>query len=349
MHHRATFQSLEHAGPTSGPKPKEIDSCLTSLMKKRVLITGGTGFLGKRLGRALKASHDVFLTGRNNKQNMTAAHFTGCDVIPMDVANIEAIRDTFTEVRPDIVIHAAATKFVDLAERQPMECVDVNVTGSQNVARVAVEKGVGTVLGISTDKATPPVRNTYGLTKAIMERMFCSMNGKTETKFLCVRYGNVAWSTGSVLPIWSKMHRETGIIGTTGPDMTRFFFTVDEAVQLVLTGMENSEALQGKVLSRMMKTAKIRDLLDLWIREKGGHWEVIDGRPGERNQEFLCGDLELDYTRKMQYHGIDHFIINFNSKESEPFPHVVTSDNCEKLSELEMLAIINQPPEEELG
>src|SRR5947209_6084723 len=98
-------------------------------MNKTILITGGTGFLGKRLGLALKDRASVYLTGRNNKQNMRAEHFTGCAVLPMDVSNIESVRDVFLEVKPEIVIHAAATKFVDLAERQPMECVDVNVTG----------------------------------------------------------------------------------------------------------------------------------------------------------------------------------------------------------------------------
>src|SRR5437773_10354304 len=132
-------------------------------MGSTILVTGGTGFLGKRLGMALRDKSNVVLTGRNNKQNMLAQSFAGCQVLPMDVSNIESVRDVFTEVKPDVVIHAAATKFVDLAERQPMECVDVNVVGSQNVARVAVEKGVQKVVGISTDKASPPVRNTYGL------------------------------------------------------------------------------------------------------------------------------------------------------------------------------------------
>jgi FlaA1/EpsC-like NDP-sugar epimerase len=135
------------------------------------------------LGIALRDRYDVVLTGRNNKQNQMAAEVTGCAVLPMDVSNIEAVRDTFVEVKPDVVIHAAATKFVDLAEKQPMECVDVNVTGSQNIARVSIEKGVDSVLGISTDKAAPPVRNTYGLSKALMERVFCSMDGKSDTRF----------------------------------------------------------------------------------------------------------------------------------------------------------------------
>src|SRR5437660_2000207 len=156
-------------------------------MKHTILITGGTGFLGKRLGMTLSADNHVVLTGRNNKFNMDAQQFTGCLTLPMDVTNIEAIRDVFTEVRPDVVIHAAATKYVDLSERQPMECIDVNVIGSQNIARVCVEKGVEIVIGMSTDKAAPPVGNTYGLTKALMERLFCAMNSKTQTRFACVR------------------------------------------------------------------------------------------------------------------------------------------------------------------
>jgi FlaA1/EpsC-like NDP-sugar epimerase len=266
----------------------------------------------------------------------------------MDVSNIEAVRDVFTETRPQVVIHAAATKFVDLAERQPMECIDVNVLGSQNVARVSVEKGVDTVIGISTDKAAPPVRNTYGLSKALMERVFCSMNSKTETKFACVRYGNVAWSTGSVLPIWKKMHRDTGVIGTTGPEMRRFFFTVDEAVNLVVTALRNIEEVQGKVLSRQMKAAQIKDVLDLWIKHNGGTWEKIEGRPGERVDEFLIGELELPHTYETFYDDIKHYVISFNEKSPRPPVSILSSANTERLTDEEILDIINNPPAEEI-
>jgi UDP-N-acetylglucosamine 4,6-dehydratase len=318
-------------------------------MQKTLLITGGTGFLGKRLARALRGQYRVVLTGRNNKQNIQASQFTECEVLPLDVSRIESVRDTFVEVRPDIVIHAAATKFVDLAERQPMECVDVNVLGSQNVARVSLENNVTTVVGISTDKAAPPVRNTYGLSKALMERMFCSLNARNEnkTKFLCVRYGNVAWSTGSVLCIWKKMHDETKEIGTTGPDMRRFFFTVDEAVKLVLTGLDNADALQGKVLSRTMKAAMIRDMLDVWIKHKGGRWKQIEGRPGERDDEFLIGDLELPYTSEVTYDGVSHFAISFNEKVKNPIAYGLSSANTERLTEAEILSVLNSPPPEE--
>jgi FlaA1/EpsC-like NDP-sugar epimerase len=314
----------------------------------KILITGGTGFLGRRLALTLRGGHEVTLAARNNRQNMVAEQLTGCRVLPLDVASIESLRDVVAEVRPDTIIHAAATKFVDLAERQPMECVDVNVVGSQNVARVAIERGVETVIGISTDKATPPVRNTYGLSKAIMERIFCGMNGKTATRFLCVRYGNVAWSTGSVLPIWKQMHARTGVIGTTGPDMTRFFFTVEEAVELVLTALQHAGALRGKVLSRAMKSALIRDVLELYVAERGGRWEQIAGRPGERNLEYLVGELELPHTTVVEYGGITHYVISFNERTLAPLGAPVCSQSAQRLTGPEIRAILESAPDEHL-
>ena len=98
-------------------------------MRQKILITGGTGFLGRQLALKMKKDYDVFLSGRNNKQNLMAEKFTGCPVLPMDVASLSSVKDAIAETRPHVIIHAAATKFVDLAEKQPMECVDVNVVG----------------------------------------------------------------------------------------------------------------------------------------------------------------------------------------------------------------------------
>lgn len=310
-----------------------------------MLVTGGSGFLGRNLALALRDTFEVVLSGRNSKQNAMAAESTGCEVIPMDIARIESVRDVLGEVRPHVVIHAAATKFVDVAERQPMECVDVNVTGSQNVARVAIEKGVDTVIGISTDKAAPPIRNTYGLSKALMERIFCSLNGKTDTRFACVRYGNVAWSTGSVLPIWKRMHNSSGVIGSTGPEMRRFFFTIDEAVKLVSTAIREIELIQGKVLARHMKAARIEDLLTIWTEEHGGRWERIDGRPGERDDEYLIGDIELSFTSSIELDDVPHYLISFNERARVPLQDGLSSANTERLTRDELLALIDSPVE----
>lgn len=313
-------------------------------MRKRVLITGGTGFLGRRLGLTLKDQYDVYLGGRNNKQNMVAERITGCPVIPLDIVSQDSFRDAVIEARPDIVIHAAATKFVDLSEKFPLECVDVNVLGSENVARVCMDRGIETVIGISTDKAAPPVRNTYAMTKALMERMFCSLNAKSDTKFVCVRFGNLAWSTGSVLPIWKQMHDATGVIGTTGPDMRRFFIKVDEAVGLIRTAMDHVDELQGKVLTRKMKAVQISDMLELWIREKGGRWERIPGRPGERDDEYLVGEMERPYASEHEFDGLTHYAIDFNIKNPVPITEELSSATMGRLSEEEVLSIVMNPP-----
>ena len=311
---------------------------------KKILITGGTGFLGRELGRQLKKEYTVYLTGRNNTQNIWAQRYTGCDVLPMDVSNIESVRDAFNETKPDIIIHAAATKFVDISEKQPFEAVDVNVLGSQNVARVAIDKHIETVIGISTDKAVPPVRNTYALTKALMERMYCSLNDKSSTRFACVRFGNIAWSSGSVLPIWKKMFDETGVISTTGPEMRRYFIMVNEASQIVITCLNNIATLQGNVLTKDMKAAQIEDLLKTWIKHKGGKWEKIQGRPGDRTDEHLVGESEKEYTSEAVFNKELYYVTSMNTKSAKPIKNSLSTETAERFSENEMLAIINGAP-----
>lgn len=315
-------------------------------MSKTVLITGGTGFLGRRLGAALKRDWRVVLTGRNHKQNQMAQEHTGCTALAMDVTNRESVRDIVTEVRPDLVIHAAASKYVDIAERQPMECLDVNVVGSQNVARVAIERGIDLVVGISTDKAAPPISNTYGLCKALMERLFSAMNGKSATRFVCVRPGNIPWSTGSVLPIWSKMLASGGVITTTGPHMTRYLSTGPEVVELVKTAVSHADELQGKVLTRTMKSAVIGHLLELFVRRRGGTWRRGEVRPGERQHEYLVGAPELASTREAEFGGVKHYVLGFNESAPRPLPAPLSSEDAERFTDQELLDLIDHPPEE---
>lgn len=309
--------------------------------KKTILITGGSGFLGRNLALKLKNEYNVFLASRNNKNNALASKLTGCPSLPLDVSNIESVRDVIREIKPNIIIHGAATKFVDLSEKYPMETIDINITGSQNIARVAIENNVEVVVGISTDKSCPPIRNIYGLSKATMERMFALMDGKSNTKFTAVRYGNVAWSTGSVLPIWETMHKETGKIGTTGPEMRRFFFTVNHAVELVINAIDNIDLVRGRIFSREMKSAQMKDILDVWIENYGGTWEHIEGRPGERNDEFLVGETELEYCERVSINNVNHFLISTNKKVDNPtMKEVFTSENAERLTKDEILSII---------
>lgn len=309
-------------------------------MKKKILITGGTGFLGINLAKKFSKKFTVILSGRNNKLNYIAKNKTQCEAIPLDVSNINSIRDGINYVKPDIIIHAAATKFVDLSEKFPFETIDSNIVGSSNIARVSIDKKIKTVIGISTDKASPPVKNIYGLSKSIMERLFISSSKQSNTQFSCVRYGNVAWSTGSVLPIWKRMFDEDKTILTTGPYMRRFFFLVSDAVTLVDTALKNIKFLNGKILSREMKSAKMIDIIKTWIKIYGGKYSIIGSRSGDRQDEYLIGEEELKYTVEKKINNIKHYIIDFSKTHKNSIKKIVSSSTAEKLSNFDISEIL---------
>ena len=279
---------------------------------KKILITGGTGYLGRNLALFYKKKYKVFIGARNNKQNFLVKNLTNCEVVPLDVSNIESVNDCLNYSKPDIVIHAAATKFVDLSEKFPFECIDINIVGSANIARACINKKIPTVIGVSTDKASPPIKNIYGLSKSCMERLFSSIEPYGKTKFICVRYGNVTWSTGSVLPIWKQMFNKNKTILTTGPNMRRFFFSVDEAVSLIDQALKLKDKLAGKILSAEMKSSKMIDILKVWIKKFGGNYKIIQTRKGDRLDEYLIGADELKYAEALKIKGKKYFVINFN-------------------------------------
>lgn len=304
--------------------------------------------MGRRLGLHFRnLNYEVTLAARNAKQNQLAQQFSGCEVLPLDVASIESVRDVINSVKPDIIIHAAATKFVDLAERLPLETTDINVVGSQNIARVAIDKGVQYVIGVSTDKASPPVGGIYGMSKSLMERLFCNLDDKTKTRFSCVRYGNVAWSTGSVLCTWRKKAKLGEVLGLTGADMRRFFFTVDEAVNLIDTAITIAYEVYGSVLSREMKATSMQHLLDVWQQHEPIQYERMQTRGGERPVEFLFGESELPFTTPFQYRGVKHYAIKFNQVSPSPVGAVLSSENAEALTDNEIWELISNPPIEE--
>lgn len=309
-------------------------------MKKKILITGGTGFLGINLAKKFSKEFNVILSGRNNKLNYIAKNKTQCEVIPLDVSNINSVRDGVNYVKPDIIIHAAATKFVDLSEKFPFETIDSNIVGSTNIARVSIDKKIKTVIGISTDKASPPIKNIYGLSKSIMERLFLSSSKQSNTQFLCVRYGNVAWSTGSVLPIWKRMFDKNKTILTTGPYMRRFFFLVSDAVALVDTALKNIKFLNGRILSREMKSAQMIDIIKTWINIYGGKYNIIGSRSGDRQDEYLIGEEELKYTVEKKINNIKHYIIDFSKTDKNSIKKIVSSSTAEKLSNFDISKIL---------
>ncbi len=312
---------------------------------KKLLITGGSGFLGQHLGNLLKEDYEVILASRNQKALFAIGSKLGLETAPLDVTSYSATYELFKRIKPNLVIHGAATKFVDLAEKYPNDCIDTNIVGSQNVARAAIENEVSYVVGISTDKAAPPIANIYGMSKAVMEKLFVSLDGVAGTRFSCVRYGNVAWSTGSVFPIWQKMLSEKGKIITTGPDMSRFFFPVTDAVGLIEKAIRHEDLVKGKVLSLPMQGAEVRRILDLWTKESGTTWEVGQRRPGDRDLEYLIADTEKSKTTRILLDGDDFFLLDLNAHAVEnSLKEEYSSRTAIQLSDSQILNLVVRSP-----
>jgi UDP-N-acetylglucosamine 4,6-dehydratase len=312
----------------------------------RILITGGSGFLGQHLAEQLSSSHEVIISSRNQKQMLSAAHQLGVQAVPLDVSNYASTIEIFQRFKPEIVIHAAATKFVDLAEKYPNEAIDINIVGSQNVARAAMQTGVSYVIGISTDKAAAPIFNLYGMTKATMERLFSALDGVAGTRFSNVRYGNVAWSTGSVFPIWKKMLNEKNHIISTGPEMSRFFFSVSDAVTLVCAAIDNMDLVSGKILSLPMKGTELRRVLDVWTKLTGATWSLGEKRPGDRELEFLLSKNEGETTTQIELSGNPYFLLDPKTTSSlaNSVGSEFSSKSAEQFSDGEIEELILNPP-----
>ncbi len=200
----------------------------------RIFITGGAGFLGRAIMRRPEMFSpdpvDFTVYSRDESKHARArAEFPNTRFILGDVCNYDRLE--LAIAGHDIVIHAAAMKYVPQGESNVWEVVAVNVDGSRNVAKAAVRNSVKRLVGISTDKACGPV-NVYGMSKLVMERLFQEATTWSDMAVTLVRYGNVIASTGSVIPLFRQQAQE-GLIKLTDPKMTRFWLAVDAAVELI--------------------------------------------------------------------------------------------------------------------
>jgi len=249
----------------------------------KVLVTGGAGFLGRGILRAVSQGRlgwDVTVYSRDEtKQDLCRRRYPFARYVLGDVRDAERMQ--FAMVGHDAVVHAAALKYIPEAELNAHECVAVNVHGSLGVIRAARAAQVPRVVGISTDKACQPV-NTYGATKMLMERLFSEASGPT-TAFTCVRYGNVVGSTGSVLPLFAEQYRETGRVRITDSRMTRFWMSVDEAIGLIETALSaepNTIIVPMASAMSLVDAARAATSPDVPI-------DIIGERPGEKHHEML--------------------------------------------------------------
>ncbi len=213
-----------------------------------------------------------------------------------DVRDYETVARSVNDA--DIVIHAAALKQSPVCEYFPHESVKTNVLGIQNIIRAVseTENSVEAVLSVSTDKACKPI-NVYGMCKAIQERLTIEANVRCPTtRFICARYGNVAASRGSVIPLFREQIRNGGAVTVTKKEMTRFLLTLDAAADIIFDTLRSAKA--GDTYVPVLPSANIMDLAEVMIGDRGISIEFIGMRPGEKIHEILIAEDEIPRTIK---------------------------------------------------
>jgi UDP-glucose 4-epimerase len=218
------------------------------------------------------------------------------NVLEFRIGDVRAYDDMCSALRgTDIVINAAALKQVPTCEYFPMQAIQTNCIGAYNIVRAIEENGypVQTVVGISTDKACKPV-NVMGMTKAVQERIFIGANIlNRSTRFICVRYGNVLASRGSVIPLFHEQIRAGGPVTITHPRMTRFLLSLEQAVDTVIAAVR--EARPGETYVPHAPSATILNLAKALIGERSIALKTINVRPGEKMHEIMVSEEEIHH------------------------------------------------------
>jgi UDP-N-acetylglucosamine 4,6-dehydratase/5-epimerase len=263
---------------------------------KTILITGGTGSFGNKVANFLfrQSPKKIIVFSRDEKKQyeMQKIH-PDYEYIIGDIRDASRVRYAMRNV--DYVFHASALKQVPSCEVYPIEAVKTNILGSQNLCESAIECGVEVVVALSTDKAVKPI-NAMGISKAMMEKIVCSQNmTSVDTRFCCVRYGNVMGSRGSVIPLFLKQIKEGKRLTITDPNMTRFLMTLDQSVELVSHAINSVKG--GEIFVKKAPACTVIDLARTMIKKYGdgdeGRINIVGVRPGEKIDEVLVSEYEI--------------------------------------------------------
>lgn len=271
-----------------------------SIAESTVLITGGTGSLGKKLVQVMLANQPpkrLIIFSRDELKQFEMQQVYGTKQYPCMRYFIGDVRDRNRLYRAfdgvDYVIHAAALKQVPAAEYNPLEAINTNILGAANVIDAAIDRNVKRVVALSTDKAANPI-NLYGATKLCSDKLFVAGNsysGTHSARFSVVRYGNVVGSRGSVVPFFMKM-KESGRLPITDERMTRFWITLEQGAQFVLKSLERMEG--GEIFVPKIPSMGIMDLAKAVAPDCST--EIVGIRPGEKLHEVMITEDDARNT-----------------------------------------------------
>ena len=297
----------------------------------KVLITGGTGTVGKSL---IRLNDNEYINVSRNEEKIAELRREYPEVKSY-VGNIEdkgLLLRVFKDVKPDVVVHAAAMKHIDLMEKNPIAGCNINVMGSLNVVEASIINDVPITVGISTDKACL-AESVYGASKYLMERVFMNSNNDNN-RFSLTRFANVAHSTGSVLPFWLKLKEKGKYLRLTDPDMNRLIFTQFEAAQLIKRTIKWTEERGGGfVKSYKMKCVNMMDLA-MTISDK---IEIVGKRPGEKTDEDLVSKNEVSRT---YLYGDDIHIRMEENEQDNKLTEPYNSKSAVMMTEEEMVELV---------
>jgi len=281
-----------------------------ALNNKSILITGGTGSLGKKLVEIILQRYPdvkrLVIFSRDELKQFEMQQVYSESKYPCmryflgDIRDADRLRRAFEGI--DVVIHAAALKQVPAAEYNPFEFIKTNVIGAQNIIDACLDTAVQTVVALSTDKAAAPI-NLYGATKLCSDKLFVAANnirGRHNVRFSVVRYGNVMGSRGSVIPFFISKKNE-GVLPITDPKMTRFNISLEEGVEMVLYAVEN--AIGGEIFVPKIPSYKILDVAEAVA--PGIRTSVVGIRPGEKlHEEMITSSDSLNTMDLGEYYAI---------------------------------------------
>lgn len=270
---------------------------------KTILITGGTGSLGRAIIQRLKKYNcKIIVYSRDEgKQALYFGQDKSIIKVIGDVRDYEQLVKTCKKHKPNYIIHTAALKRIDDMEYYPEECVKTNIQGSINVANAAMEANVDKCILVSTDKACIPI-NVYGASKFTAERLFSNFDYNSPyTVFSSVRYGNVIASRGSFIPLWLDLLNQNKEINVTSLDCTRFLFTLEDAVNTVLSSLINS--IGGEVFIPYFDSFDMETIIKALSQITGKEikYNVVGMRPGEKFHEDMIAKTELLFTYHSEF------------------------------------------------